>query len=129
VPTFAKATVETLKAAEKAKTADKVATDKATVATSPPRFEFGAAEDFQLNQAMNHLKGQPVLTSTKALARRGEDAVVNAKLAPTQNARSLPGVLLCWPNGRRTTSSLQPSHSAYRSWASMPKPGSPRPTH
>ena len=33
-----------------------------------PRFEFGAADDFQLQQAMNHLKGQPVIASTKAVA-------------------------------------------------------------
>ena len=33
-----------------------------------PRFEFGAADDFQLQQAINHLKGQPVIASTKAVA-------------------------------------------------------------
>jgi carboxyl-terminal processing protease len=33
-----------------------------------PRFEFGAADDFQLQQAMNHLKGAPVIASTKAVA-------------------------------------------------------------
>jgi carboxyl-terminal processing protease len=33
-----------------------------------PRFEFGSAEDFQLQQAMNHLKGMPVIASTKAVA-------------------------------------------------------------
>ena len=32
------------------------------------RFEFGAADDFQLQQAMNHLKGAPVIASTKAVA-------------------------------------------------------------
>jgi carboxyl-terminal processing protease len=32
------------------------------------RFEFGAADDFQLLQAMNHLKGAPVIASTKAVA-------------------------------------------------------------
>jgi carboxyl-terminal processing protease len=32
-----------------------------------PRFEFGnATEDFQLRQAMNHLKGQPVMASVRA---------------------------------------------------------------
>jgi len=35
---------------------------------APPRFEFGAAGDFQLTQALNHLKGQPVIASTKALS-------------------------------------------------------------
>ena len=34
----------------------------------PPRFEFGAADDFQLQQAMNQLKGLPVMASTKAVA-------------------------------------------------------------
>jgi carboxyl-terminal processing protease len=31
-----------------------------------PRFEFGSNEDFQLRQAMNHLKGQPVIASIRA---------------------------------------------------------------
>jgi carboxyl-terminal processing protease len=34
----------------------------------PPRFEFGSPEDFQLTQAMNHLKGLPVVASVKALS-------------------------------------------------------------
>ena len=38
----------------------------------PPRFEFGAADDFQLKQAMNHLKGQPVIASTKAVAAQAK---------------------------------------------------------
>ena len=42
--------------------------NKAEVAPKLPRFEFGAADDFQLQQAMNHLKGQPVVTSTKAMS-------------------------------------------------------------
>jgi carboxyl-terminal processing protease len=33
-----------------------------------PRFQFGAPEDFQLQQAMNQLKGLPVIASTKAVA-------------------------------------------------------------
>jgi carboxyl-terminal processing protease len=33
-----------------------------------PRFEFGAADDFQLTQAINHLKGEPVLASSKSLS-------------------------------------------------------------
>ncbi len=38
-------------------------------ATPPqPRFEFGADDDFQLRQAINHLKGIPVIVSTKAVA-------------------------------------------------------------
>lgn len=35
---------------------------------TPPRFEFGSVEDFQLNQAINHLKGQPVLASNRQVA-------------------------------------------------------------
>ncbi len=32
----------------------------------PPRFDFGVpAEDFQLRQAMNHLKGEPVIASVR----------------------------------------------------------------
>ena len=38
----------------------------------PPRFEFGAADDFQLQQAMNHLKGQPVIASTKSVAAQAK---------------------------------------------------------
>jgi carboxyl-terminal processing protease len=34
----------------------------------PPRFEFGAADDFQLQQAMNQLKGLPVNGAIKAVA-------------------------------------------------------------
>ena len=32
-----------------------------------PRFEFGGDDDFQLKQAMNQLKGLPVIASTKAV--------------------------------------------------------------
>ena len=39
------------------------------VAAAPaPRFDFGSTEDFQLKQAMNHLKGEPVIASVKAIA-------------------------------------------------------------
>jgi carboxyl-terminal processing protease len=33
-----------------------------------PRLEFGSTDDFQLKQAMNRLKGLPVIASTKAVA-------------------------------------------------------------
>ena len=33
-----------------------------------PRFDFGSDQDFQLKQAMNHLKGEPVIASIKAVA-------------------------------------------------------------
>jgi carboxyl-terminal processing protease len=38
----------------------------------PPRFEFGAADDFQLTQAIHHLKGQPVIASTKSVAAQAK---------------------------------------------------------
>ncbi len=38
----------------------------------PPRFEFGAKDDFQLTQAMNFLKGQPVVGSTKSLSAQAK---------------------------------------------------------
>jgi carboxyl-terminal processing protease len=33
-----------------------------------PRLEFGSTDDFQLKQAINRLKGLPVIASTKAVA-------------------------------------------------------------
>ncbi len=36
-----------------------------TERAAAPRYEFGSAEDFQLRQAMNHLKGLPVETAKK----------------------------------------------------------------
>ncbi len=41
---------------------------RAVSAPQPPQFEFGAPEDFQLTQAMNHLQGRPVAASVKALS-------------------------------------------------------------
>ena len=56
-------------------TAARPATAKVPAADKPavtpaaaPRFEFGAADDFQLRQAMNHLKGEPVLASARAVS-------------------------------------------------------------
>jgi carboxyl-terminal processing protease len=43
-----------------------------TTQPQAPRFEFGSAEDFQLAQAMNHLKGQPVIASAKALSAQAK---------------------------------------------------------
>jgi carboxyl-terminal processing protease len=37
-------------------------------AVPAPRFDFGSAEDFQLKQAMNHLKGEPVVASIRSVA-------------------------------------------------------------
>jgi carboxyl-terminal processing protease len=39
-----------------------------TTFPTPPRVEFGSTDDFQLQQALHQLKGQPVIASTKALA-------------------------------------------------------------
>jgi carboxyl-terminal processing protease len=39
-----------------------------------PRFDFGAADDFQLKQAMNHLKGEPVVASVRAIAASAPSA-------------------------------------------------------
>ncbi len=48
---------------------------KASTVAAPaaaPRFEFGSADDFQLTQAMNQLKGQPVIASTKAVSAQAK---------------------------------------------------------
>ncbi len=77
----AKRAAELLKASDTAaaKSGDKTPgktpgkTDEQVAAEpQPPRFEFGAPEDFQLTQAMNHLKGQPVVASTKALSAQAK---------------------------------------------------------
>jgi hypothetical protein len=47
----------------------KSAAKSAGDAVPPPRFDFGAPEDFQLQQALNQLKGLPVMASTKAVAQ------------------------------------------------------------
>ena len=44
-----------------------VTPDGVQAAPPPPRIDFGSDEDFQLKQALNQLKGSPVITSTKAL--------------------------------------------------------------
>jgi carboxyl-terminal processing protease len=36
-------------------------------APPPPRIDFGSDDDFQLKQALNQLKGAPVITSTRAV--------------------------------------------------------------
>jgi carboxyl-terminal processing protease len=65
---------EALKAAERTKSAKPASKDgdSTSSAKAPPRFEFGATGDFQLAQAMNHLKGQPVIASTKALSAQAK---------------------------------------------------------
>ena len=53
--------------------------NKGEVAPPLPRFEFGAADDFQLAQAMNHLKGYPVIASTKAMASANPAVIAPVK--------------------------------------------------
>ena len=60
--------VKSLDKSASSKAADK-GSDKATAEPLAPRFEFGAADDFQLAQAMNLLKGQPVVASVKSVAQ------------------------------------------------------------
>ena len=47
----------------------------ATTLKPPP--EFGSAEDFQLAQALNRLKGKTVLVSKTAVERKAEAATAN----------------------------------------------------
>ena len=44
-----------------------------------PLPEFGSAEDFQLQQALNHLKGQPVVASKTMTERKVEGQVEDSK--------------------------------------------------
>ena len=53
------------------KDADKSA-QKATVEPALPRVEFGSADDFQLRQALNQLKGLPVIASSKAVSAQAK---------------------------------------------------------
>jgi carboxyl-terminal processing protease len=48
--------------------ADKAKPQTTSGTTPPPRFEFGSADDFQLTQAMNQLKGLPVIANSKAIS-------------------------------------------------------------
>ncbi len=52
----------------------KLEEENAKRAASPPKPlpEFGSAEDFQLAQALNRLKGKPVLVSKTAMERKAE---------------------------------------------------------
>jgi carboxyl-terminal processing protease len=40
--------------------------------SAAPRIVFGSAEDFQLSQAMNQLKGLPVIASAKAVSAQAK---------------------------------------------------------
>ena len=53
------------------KDADKAAKEAAQKEAADPsraRLEYGSADDFQLKQAMNQLKGLPVIASSKSIA-------------------------------------------------------------
>ncbi len=47
------------------------------IATPKPLPEFGSSEDFQLVQALNRLKGKPVLVSKTIVERKAEAATTN----------------------------------------------------
>jgi carboxyl-terminal processing protease len=53
------------------------ANKRAASNTLKPPPEFGSAEDFQLAQALNRLKGKPVLVSKTAVERKAETETVN----------------------------------------------------
>jgi len=50
---------------------------KKAAAALKPLPEFGSPEDFQLTQALNRLKGKPVLVSKTAVERKAEAATTN----------------------------------------------------
>ena len=55
---------------------------KPAVSAPPlPRFEFGSGDDFQLKQAMNHLKGEPIVASIRSVAAANS---VPATVAPAK---------------------------------------------
>ncbi|HEX8011878.1 MAG TPA: S41 family peptidase [Casimicrobiaceae bacterium] len=45
---------------------------KVAAETPGPRFDFGSAEDFQLQQAINRLKGLPVIASNRAVSAQAK---------------------------------------------------------
>ena len=57
----------------------KLEDEAAKRASAPPKppLEFGSAEDFQLTQAINRLKGKPVLVSKTATERKAEAPTAN----------------------------------------------------
>src|SRR5271157_1500526 len=63
---------KTATAAQPAAKTDAKPVAKAVADVLPPRFEFGTNDDFQLKQALNQLKGQPVLASNKAVAAQAK---------------------------------------------------------
>src|SRR6266511_2675971 len=48
------------------------AKDSVKAEPGPPRFEFGAQDDFQLTKAVNHLKGLPVIAGAKAVSAQAK---------------------------------------------------------
>jgi carboxyl-terminal processing protease len=55
----------------------------------PARFEFGSSEDFQLQQALNQLKGLPVVAALKR-----EEKKEGAEAAEKTDAPGVPGAIL-----------------------------------
>jgi carboxyl-terminal processing protease len=81
------------KAPDAAKAGDKGAAkapDKSGKAAEPaekpaatlPRFQYGTPEDFQLQQAINQLKGLPVIASVKSVSAQATQAVPAAPAKP-----------------------------------------------
>ena len=70
--TAAAKAIETLKRVENDAVKSPTTAPGAVAQPAPPRFEFGSPEDFQLTQAINQLKGQPVIASTKAVSAQAK---------------------------------------------------------
>ncbi|MDR0247943.1 MAG: S41 family peptidase [Burkholderiales bacterium] len=50
----------------------------------PARFEFGSPEDFQLQQALNQLKGLPVIAALKKEEKEGDAEAADKAVAPSE---------------------------------------------
>ncbi|MDR0251525.1 MAG: S41 family peptidase [Burkholderiales bacterium] len=63
----------------------------------PARFEFGSPEDFQLQQALNQLKGLPVIAALKKEEKEGDAEAAEKAVAPNEagvgTAPDAPGVV------------------------------------
>ena len=98
-----------------------------------PRVEFGSDDDFQLKQALNQLKGAPVIAIGQGRQPRRRSRSNPGDAGPAERPAASPGVLLpgrtrrCSPtlararlvpvrpaDGRRATAALQPPHPARR---------------
>ena len=56
-----------------------------TVDPAPPRFDFGSTtDDFQLRQAINHLKGEPIVASIRSVSAAAAPVQLPAKATGTK---------------------------------------------